>query len=67
MTAEDVRRTQRILNQAELAAATFSQAREDFYAAIRQAERAGATRTQISEAVGLSRTRVQQIIHGTNR
>lgn len=61
------RKTERILNHAKISAETFARAKDDFYNSIRQAERQGATRTQIAQAVGLSRTRVQQIIRGYNR
>lgn len=68
MTAQETaRRTERLLNQAKISSEMFAKAREEFYASIRKAAAAEATRTQIAEAVGLSRTRVQQIIRGYNR
>lgn len=49
------------------AAGLLEQAEERQTTAIRAAATAGASRQEIANAVGLSKTRVQQIIHGTNR
>lgn len=61
------KQAKRVLDQSRFAAATHAKARDDFYESIRKAAAFGNTRSQISEAVGLSRTRVQQIIKGYNR
>lgn len=55
------------LADARRAARLLADANERHTNAIRAAAEAGASRTEIGDAVGLSKTRVQQIIHGTNR
>lgn len=55
------------LAAARRAAKLLRDAEERHEAAIRSAADLQASRTEIADAVGLSRTRVQQIIHGKNR
>jgi hypothetical protein len=55
------------LGKAKTAARLLGDAEDRHAVAIRAAAEAGASRTEIADAVGLSRTRVQQIIHGKNR